>query len=188
LINIKNQIFIIKRCITVSKKKTGPAKRFGTRYGRSTREKVGAIEAELRKDHKCPYCHFEKVKRVSVGIWTCAKCGAKFTGKAYKPTARKLRTEMSKQKFETAVETEEIIKEEILEEDSHEDDFEDDETSDEEIKDDSFEETDEDTEDYDSDDEESLDDSEETDEDDSFEEADEDSDDSFEEKKKIEDQ
>ena len=58
-------------------------KRFGTRYGRTIREKVGLIEVEQRKLHKCPYCNNNKVKRVSTGIWKCGKCNAKFTSKAY---------------------------------------------------------------------------------------------------------
>ena len=58
-------------------------KRFGSRYGRKTRRRFGVIEAEQRKLHKCPYCNAVRVKRVSVGIWNCKKCGAKFTGKAY---------------------------------------------------------------------------------------------------------
>jgi len=61
----------------------GSVKRFGSRYGRTTRAKAGKIEAEQRKKHKCPYCLATRVKRVAAGIWNCSKCGAKFTGKAY---------------------------------------------------------------------------------------------------------
>jgi large subunit ribosomal protein L37Ae len=64
-------------------KKLGSTKRFGTRYGRRTKEKFAKIEAVQKSKHKCPYCHAMKVKRVGVGIWNCRKCGAKFTGKAY---------------------------------------------------------------------------------------------------------
>lgn len=65
------------------KKALGAAKRFGTRYGRKLREKVAFIEKEKQKSTKCPYCNYDKVKRLAVGIWNCKKCGAKFTGKAY---------------------------------------------------------------------------------------------------------
>ena len=65
------------------KKSMGPAKRFGARYGRRVKEKLAAIEKVQRADHKCPYCHYLKVKRVSAGIWHCKNCEAKFTGKAY---------------------------------------------------------------------------------------------------------
>jgi len=63
--------------------KAGSAKRYGARYGRASRAKVGAIEAETRKNHKCPYCNARRIKRISVGIWNCLKCEKKFTGKAY---------------------------------------------------------------------------------------------------------
>jgi large subunit ribosomal protein L37Ae len=65
------------------KKSMGPAKRFGARYGRRVKEKLAAIEKVQRADHKCPYCHYLKVKRISAGIWHCKNCEAKFTGKAY---------------------------------------------------------------------------------------------------------
>jgi len=65
-------------------KKHGSVKRFGARYGKTPKEKLGQIEKEQNKKHKCPYCHFNKVKKVSLGIWQCTKCGAKFTSKAYK--------------------------------------------------------------------------------------------------------
>jgi len=58
-------------------------KRFGTRYGRTSRHKFAAIERQQKATYKCPYCAKEKVKRVSMGIWQCKKCLSKFTGKAY---------------------------------------------------------------------------------------------------------
>ena len=58
-------------------------KRFGARYGRKPKLQFSKIETEQRKKHKCPYCHKVAVKRVSLGIWHCRKCNAKFTGKAY---------------------------------------------------------------------------------------------------------
>ena len=64
-------------------KKVGASGRFGSRYGKRLRDRYGAIEAEQRKKHKCPYCNYVKVKRVAIGIWSCNKCGAKFTSKAY---------------------------------------------------------------------------------------------------------
>jgi large subunit ribosomal protein L37Ae len=64
-------------------KQSGTTRRLGSRYGRTTRAKLGKIEAMQKKKYKCPKCHFQKVKRVSLGIWQCKKCGAKFTSKAY---------------------------------------------------------------------------------------------------------
>ena len=63
--------------------KLGSAKRFGARYGSKPKHKFAKIEKEQRKKHKCPYCNAIKVKRVSLGIWHCRRCNAKFTGKAY---------------------------------------------------------------------------------------------------------
>lgn len=63
--------------------KLGPAKRFGARYGSKPKHKYAKIEIEQRKKHQCPYCRKLAVKRLSVGIWHCRKCNAKFTGKAY---------------------------------------------------------------------------------------------------------
>ena len=61
----------------------GSVKRFGARYGRKPKLKFSQIETEQRKLHKCPYCNKVAVKRVSLGIWKCRKCNAKFAGKAY---------------------------------------------------------------------------------------------------------
>ncbi|MBN2141912.1 50S ribosomal protein L37ae [Candidatus Woesearchaeota archaeon] len=61
----------------------GSVRRLGSRYGRTVRFKLGKIEASQRKKHKCPYCNYEKVRRKSLGIWHCSKCGVDFTNKAY---------------------------------------------------------------------------------------------------------
>ncbi len=66
-------------------KEIASIKRFGVRYGRSLKERMGKIEAEQRKLHRCPYCGKPSVKWQAVGIWLCRKCGSKFTGKAYSP-------------------------------------------------------------------------------------------------------
>ena len=57
--------------------------RFGARYGKRNRDKVAEIELGYKKPQKCPYCHYIRVSRVSVGIWHCEKCDAKFTSRAY---------------------------------------------------------------------------------------------------------
>lgn len=64
-------------------KKLKSGNRFGARYGRRNRDKFAAIEHEQRKLHKCPSCRDEKVKRISLGIWACKKCGITFASKAY---------------------------------------------------------------------------------------------------------
>ena len=58
-------------------------KRFGTRYGRTVKQKVARIEVQAKAKYKCPYCAAKKVKRKSAGIWECGNCGKIFAGKAY---------------------------------------------------------------------------------------------------------
>ncbi len=64
-------------------KHTKAVRRYGTRYGRRNKDKVASLEAEQKKSHKCPKCNYVKVKRLSVGIWQCRNCNAKFTNRAY---------------------------------------------------------------------------------------------------------
>lgn len=85
-------------------KKFGSVKRFGPRYGRTVKEKIAKIEKILKGKHECPYCHSLKAKRLSVGIWHCNKCKAKFTGKAY---SVKKRISLEKEP-EEEVKTEEV--------------------------------------------------------------------------------
>ena len=85
-------------------------KRFGARYGRTSRHIVGKIEHEQRRRQKCPYCRKDKVRRVSAGIWYCESCHSKFTGKAYTSLSDK------KQSFIKREVKEEQIDESILNE------------------------------------------------------------------------
>lgn len=39
-------------------------------------------------NHPCPKCLAPAVKRVSVGVWSCQRCGLEFAGGAYKPTTK----------------------------------------------------------------------------------------------------
>ncbi len=61
--------------------------RLGVRYGRTVRMRLGQIEAGLRGKHRCQNCGSMKVKRVSVGVWNCSKCGITFSGGAYSPSS-----------------------------------------------------------------------------------------------------
>ena len=63
--------------------KYGSVKRFGVRYGRRVKQKLGQIEGGRLKSKKCPYCNKDKAKRIAAGIWYCSKCNFKFTGGAY---------------------------------------------------------------------------------------------------------
>lgn len=69
-------------------KKVGPTRGLGPRYGSTVRKRYIKIVSELKKPHKCPQCGFARVKRESVGVWKCGKCGFTFTGGAYTPTTK----------------------------------------------------------------------------------------------------
>lgn len=69
-------------------KKVGPAGSFGARYGTVTRRRYAEVVAGMRAPQECPRCHIHRVKRISVGIWSCQKCGVRFTGGAYLPVTK----------------------------------------------------------------------------------------------------
>jgi large subunit ribosomal protein L37Ae len=69
-------------------KKIGLGASFGARYGTLARKRYVEIVSQMRLKHKCPKCHRRAVKRESVGIWVCRKCGFKFAGGAYTPTTK----------------------------------------------------------------------------------------------------
>ena len=58
------------------------------RYGTKDRRRYVAIVSGLRTRHECPRCMFRTVKRWSVGIWSCSKCGHRFAGGAYMPRTK----------------------------------------------------------------------------------------------------
>jgi len=70
------------------RKKVGPAGGLGVRYGVRARRRYSEIIAGARKKHVCSQCGSRSVRRESVGIWACTKCGVKFTGGAYVPTTK----------------------------------------------------------------------------------------------------
>jgi len=70
-------------------KHEGSSKTYGPRYGWTLKKKLDKILVTQKKEHKCPYCGKEKVKKVSVGIWFCKGCSAKFTSSAYNVTKTK---------------------------------------------------------------------------------------------------
>ena len=69
-------------------KKTGPEGGLGARYGVRARRRYSEILAVLRRKHRCPQCSSNNVRRESVGIWLCTKCGFKFAGGAYQPRTK----------------------------------------------------------------------------------------------------
>ena len=72
----------------VKRKKLGPVARLGVRYGSTVRKRLSKIEVEMKKPHKCPSCGVIAVKKVSVGLWGCRKCGYTFAGGAYTPSTK----------------------------------------------------------------------------------------------------
>jgi len=69
-------------------KKVGPMGRYGARAGASVRKRRGQIEIGMRQRHKCPRCLAKAVRRVSIGVWRCARCDFTFAGGAYMPTTK----------------------------------------------------------------------------------------------------
>jgi len=69
-------------------KKVGPTRGLGPRYGATVRKRYVKVITELKKPHRCPQCGFVRVKRVSVGVWSCKKCGFTFAGGAYTPSTK----------------------------------------------------------------------------------------------------
>jgi len=69
-------------------KKVGHTRGLGPRYGSTVRKRYVRVTAGLKKAHKCPQCGFVRVKRESVGVWKCKKCGYTFAGGAYMPSTK----------------------------------------------------------------------------------------------------
>lgn len=68
--------------------KVGSSGSFGARYGTVARKRYSTLMDTMRAAHECPQCHVTAVKRMSVGIWLCDRCGFKFAGGAYAPITK----------------------------------------------------------------------------------------------------
>jgi len=66
----------------------GPTRGLGSRYGAMVRKRYIKVVEEMKRPHRCPQCGLQRVKRVSVGVWKCRKCGFTFTGGAYTPITK----------------------------------------------------------------------------------------------------
>ena len=67
-------------------KRVGIAGRYGARYGSTLRKRVKLIEEKRRAPYRCPRCKtLRRMRRISVGIWQCRKCGYTFAGGAWIP-------------------------------------------------------------------------------------------------------
>jgi large subunit ribosomal protein L37Ae len=60
----------------------------GTRGGATLRKRYSRIMQTVKATHRCPSCASPSVKRVSVGLWNCRKCGYRFAGGAYTPSTK----------------------------------------------------------------------------------------------------
>jgi large subunit ribosomal protein L37Ae len=69
-------------------KKVGPTRGFGVRYGATVRKRYIEVVTKMKTPQKCPQCSSKTVRRRSVGIWNCRKCGFTFTGGAYVPSTK----------------------------------------------------------------------------------------------------
>ena len=69
-------------------KKVGLARGLGPRYGATLRKRYVKVVTEAKKTHKCPHCGSTAVRRESVGVWNCRKCGLTFAGGAYTPVTK----------------------------------------------------------------------------------------------------
>jgi len=69
-------------------KKVGPTRGLGPRYGVTVRKRYRKIMTKTKRRRPCPQCGFPEIKRESVGVWKCRKCGHTFTGGAYTPTTK----------------------------------------------------------------------------------------------------
>lgn len=72
----------------MSKKKRGFGPKLRTRAGFAVRKRWIKIVSRMGVSHICPSCMNQKVKRRSIGIWECAKCGLQFAGGAYQPVTK----------------------------------------------------------------------------------------------------
>jgi len=62
--------------------------RLRTRGGATLRKRWTRVVSTLKRPHRCPKCSAKRVRRLSVGIWHCTKCGFTFTGGAYQPQTK----------------------------------------------------------------------------------------------------
>jgi len=69
-------------------KKVGSSGRLGVRYGVSVRRRLAKVESQSKALYECTSCGRRRVKRKSVGLWSCSKCGYTFAGGAYLPLTK----------------------------------------------------------------------------------------------------
>jgi len=64
----------------------GVAGRYGPRYGSTLRKKWRKVMERRYATYRCVFCGSKvRMKRISVGVWYCPRCGRVFAGGAYQP-------------------------------------------------------------------------------------------------------
>jgi large subunit ribosomal protein L37Ae len=86
-------------------KKVGIAGKYGPRYGIRIRRRLYDVETAMRETYHCPACTYGVLKRVSTGIYSCRRCGAKIASSAYYPTPPKAITKKLEEVQETTAAT-----------------------------------------------------------------------------------
>jgi len=78
----------------IKRRKKSYGLRLRTRGGASLRKRWTRVVSSMRAPHKCPNCTSRSVRRESIGIWSCVKCGYRFAGGAYQPATKLGQTSM----------------------------------------------------------------------------------------------
>ncbi|MBU0953576.1 MAG: 50S ribosomal protein L37ae [Nanoarchaeota archaeon] len=67
-------------------KKVGVAGTYGSRYGKTMRDRIKRVHAVRHAPHRCSRCLKQRIVRDAPGIWRCTVCSLKFAGKAHTPS------------------------------------------------------------------------------------------------------
>jgi large subunit ribosomal protein L37Ae len=69
-------------------KKVDRTGRFGARGGAANRKRLLAVERVSKLRYECPKCFSRAVRKQSIGIWHCYRCGYTYAGGAFTPTTK----------------------------------------------------------------------------------------------------
>lgn len=70
------------------KRKTGSLIGLHAKYGATVRKRYTRVMETLKAKRRCPSCGSWKLRRESVGIWSCKSCSYKVAGGAYDITTQ----------------------------------------------------------------------------------------------------
>ncbi|MFB6089135.1 MAG: 50S ribosomal protein L37ae [Candidatus Aenigmatarchaeota archaeon] len=71
--------------VIIIKKNKGPrpSGKFGSKYGKTPRQRFDQADKKAKEKYECPNCRKKALVKQSSGIWKCSKCGTKVSGGAY---------------------------------------------------------------------------------------------------------